>query len=87
MAMVLFAFRGSRPNAGTCTDSDNINVSSVVNPSNNIEENNNDSNNLEDDNLSCLENKIINEDNLSNFDSGLGPDNNKTLNIFGIAKK
>ena len=67
------AIRGSWPNVGTCTENDNINVSSDVDPSTNVEEN---------DNLSCLENKIINEDNLLNVDFTLGTDNNKTLNIF-----
>ena len=58
---------------GTCTENYNINVSSDVDPSTNVEEN---------DNLSCFENEIINEDNLSNVDSALGLDNDKTLNIF-----
>ena len=53
---VLAALMGSKPNAGTCTENDNINVSSVVNPSTNVEENNNDSDDQEDDNLSRLEN-------------------------------
>ena len=51
-------------------------------PSTNVEENNNYSDDQEDDNLSCPENELINEDNLSNVDSALGPDNDKTLNIL-----
>ena len=39
---VLTAPRGSRFSAGTCTESDNIIVSSDVNHASNIEENNND---------------------------------------------
>ena len=64
---------GSWPNVGTCTENYNINASSEVDPSTNVKEN---------DNLSCLENEIINEDNLLNVDFTLGPDNDKTLNIF-----
>ena len=75
------ALRGSRPNAGTCTENDNLNLSSNVNPSSNVEENYSDS--QEDDNLSYLENEIINDDNLPNVNSALGPDNDKTLNILG----
>ena len=37
----------------------------------------------DDYNLSCLENEIINEDNLSNVDPVLRLDNDKTLNILG----
>ena len=72
---------GSRPNAGTCTV--NVNVSSNVNPKTNVAENNTDSNDQEDDNISCLENKMINEINLFNVDSVLGLDNDKTFNILG----
>ena len=43
----------------------------------NVEENNNGSDGQEDDNLSCLENEIINQDNSSTVDSTLGLDNNK----------
>ena len=42
-----------------------------------------DSDDQEDDNLTCLENKIINEDNQSNVDSTLGLDKDKFLNILG----
>ena len=82
---VLAALSGSRPKEGTCAESDNANVSSYVNPTTNVEEM--DSDDREDDNLSCLENEIINEDNSSNVDSVLGLDNHKTLNIFGTGKK
>ena len=79
---ILAAPIGSRPNAGTCTKSYNVNVYSDVNPATNIEENNNDSDDQEGNNISCLENKIINEDNSSNVGSVLGLDNVKTLNIL-----
>ena len=79
---VLAAPRGNRSNAGTCTESDIVNVSSNVNPTTNAEENNNDSDQGEDNNISCLENKIIDEDNSSNLDSIWGLDNDKTLNIL-----
>ena len=46
--------RGSRANAGTCTKSDDANVSSDVNPVTNVEENINYSYDQEDDNISCL---------------------------------
>ena len=72
------------PDAGTCTESDNINVFSDVNPKTNVEENINDSDDQEDENISYLENKIVNENNSSNAaDSVLGLDNDKTLNILG----
>ena len=71
---VLADLIGSWPNVGTCPENDNINVSSDVDTPTNDEEN---------DNLSCLENKIIIEDNLFNVDFALRPDNDKTLNIFG----
>ena len=45
----------------------------------NVAENNNDK---EDDNISCPENKIINEDNLSNIDSVLELYSDKTFNIL-----
>ena len=77
---VLAALRCSRPNVGTCTENDGINVSSDVDPSTNVEENFSDG--QKDDNLSCHENIIINEDNLSNVDSALRPNNDKSLNIF-----
>ena len=48
----------------------------------NVAENNNDSNDEEDDNISCIENKIIIEDNSSNVDSVYGLDDDKTLNIL-----
>ena len=82
---VLAALRCSKPNEGICTKSDHLNVSSDFNPTTNVEEM--DSDDREDDNLSCLENEIINEDNSSNVDSVLGLDNHKTLNIFGTGKK
>ena len=41
-----------------------------------------DSDDQEDNNLSCLENEIINEDNSSTVDSTLRLDINKTLNIL-----
>ena len=72
---------GSRPDAGNCTKSDNVNVFSDVNFTTNAEEN--DSDDQEEDNISCLENKIINEDNSYILDSVLGLDNDKTLNILG----
>ena len=79
--LVSAAITGSKPNEGICTKSDNLNVLSDVNPTTNVEEM--DSDDREDDNLSCLENEIINKDNLFNVDSALGPDNNTTLNILG----
>ena len=60
---------GSRANAYTCSESDNVNVSSNVNPTTNVEEM--DSDHQEDEDLSCPENKIINENNLSYVDSVL----------------
>ena len=69
----------SRPIEGNCTESDNANVSSDINPTTNVDEL--DSDNEEDGNLSCLENEIINEVSSSNVDSALG--NDKTLNILG----
>ena len=54
---VLVAPSGSRRNAGTCTESDNANVSGDGNPSTNVEEMDNDD--QEDDNLSCSEDEII----------------------------
>ena len=81
---VLATPRGSRPNAGTCTESNNVNVFSDVNLTTNVEKN--DSDNQEDDNYSCLEIDIINDDNLSNVVnvvSVLGLDSDKTLNILG----
>ena len=71
---VLAALIGSWPNAGTCPENDNINVSSDVDTPTNDEEN---------DNLSCLETEIINEDNLFNVDSDMGLDNDITFNILG----
>ena len=71
---VLAAFKGRRPNAGTCTENYNTNVFSDVDPSTNVEEN---------DYLSCHENEWINEDNFFNVDSALGLDNGKPLNILG----
>ena len=38
---VLATPSGRRPNTGTCTESDNVNVSSDVNPSTDVAENNN----------------------------------------------
>ena len=58
---VLAGLSGSRPNEGTCTESDNANVASDVYPTTNVDEM--DGDDQEDDNLSCLENEIINEDN------------------------
>ena len=40
----------------------------------------------EDDNISCLQNKIVNEDNSSNVEYVLGLDNDKTLDILGQEK-
>ena len=40
---VLAAAGGSRPNTGTCTENDDVNVSSDFNPKINVEGNNNDS--------------------------------------------
>ena len=77
---VLATLRGSRPNTGTCTENDNINVSSNVDSSINDEEN--DSDTQEDDDLSCLENETMNENNLSNVDSASGPDNDKIFIIL-----
>ena len=70
---VLATLRGSWHNVGTCTEYYNINISSDVDPSTNLEEN---------DNLSCLENEINNEDNLFDVDSAWRLDNDKTLNIL-----
>ena len=61
--------RGSRPNAGTCTE--NVNVSSHVNPSTNVEYNDRDD---QEDYISCFENEVINEGNSSNVDSVCGLD-------------
>ena len=36
-ASVLAAHRGGRPNAGTCTEIDDVNLSRDVNPTNNVE--------------------------------------------------
>ena len=63
-------------------ENDNIDVPNNVIPSTDVEDNDNGSDGQEDDNLSCPENEIINEDNLSNVDSAVGPDNEKTLNIL-----
>ena len=82
---VLAAISGSRPNEGICTESDNANVTSDVNPTTNIDKM--DSDDQEDNNLSCLENLIFNEDNSSTVDSGLGLDSDKTLNILGQKRK
>ena len=79
--LVLAALSGSMPNED---QSDNLNVSRDVNPTTNVEEM--DGDDREDDNLSCLENEIINEDNSSNVDSVLGLDNDKTYNIFRTGK-
>ena len=84
---ILAAPNGSRPNAGNCTENDNINVFSDVDPSTNVEENHNDSNDQENDNLSCLENEMVNENSLFHVDSALGLDNDKTLHIIGQEKK
>ena len=46
----------------TCTESDNANVTSDAYPTTNVDETDDDQ---EDDNLSCLENEIINEANSS----------------------
>ena len=48
----------------------------------NVVENYNDSDDQEDDNISCLENKIINKDNSSNVDSVFEPVNDKTFHIL-----
>ena len=82
---ILVASNGSRPNAGTYTESDKINVSSDCNPTINVEEM--DSDYQEDDNLSSLKNEIINENNSSFVHSVLGLDNDKTLNILGQERK
>ena len=60
--------QGQQAQGGTCTESDNVNVFRVINPTTNVEENNNDSDDQENDNISCLENKII-ENNSSDVDS------------------
>ena len=52
----------------------------------NVAEHNNDSDDQEDDNISCLENKIIKENNSSNVDSVQGLDSDKTLNILAQEK-
>ena len=52
----------------------------------NVVENYNDSDDQEDDNISCLENKIIKENNSSNVDSVQGMDSDKTLNILAQEK-
>ena len=69
---------GRWPNVDTCTENDNIFLTSDIDLPTNVEEN---------DNLSCIENMIINEDNLLNVDFALGLDNDKTLNIFGQERK
>ena len=48
----------------------------------NTTENNDESDDQEDDNISCLENKIINEDKSSNVDFVFRLDNDKTLNMY-----
>ena len=58
-------------------------ISSDVNPTTNVEENNNDSDDQDNDNICCLVNKIINEDNSFDVDSIKEIDNDKTLNILG----
>ena len=60
------ALSSSRPNAGICTETDNANVWCDVNSITNVEKM--DSDDQDDDNLSCLENELINEDNSSNFE-------------------
>ena len=47
---VLAAISSSRPNEGTCTESDNTNVTSDVNPTTDVDEL--DTDNQKDDNLS-----------------------------------
>ena len=75
---VLAALTGRWANVGNCTENDNINVSSDIYLPTNVKEN---------DNLSCIGNRIINEDNLLNVDFALGLDNDKTLNILGQERK
>jgi len=71
---VLAALRGCWPIVGACSENDNIHLSNDIDLPTNVEEN---------DNLSFIENIIINDDNLLYVDFALGPDNDKTLNIFG----
>ena len=71
---------GSRSNAGTCTESNNVNVSSNVNPATDVEEMGSDY--QEDNNLSCFENELFNEDSSSNVVSVLGLYNDKKFNIL-----
>ena len=59
---VLAVLSGSKRKEGTCIESDNANLSYDVNPLTNVEEMNSDD--QEGDNLSCLQNEIINEDSL-----------------------
>ena len=72
------ALTGCWRNVGTCSENDNINLSNDIDLQINIEENSN---------LSCIENRIINDDNLLNVDFALGLDNDTTLNIFGEERK
>ena len=72
---LLAAPTGSRSDAGTFIVSDNVNVSSDVNPTTNSVEN---GWWWSGRSLSCLENEIIEEDNSSNVDSVLELDNDKT---------
>ena len=77
---VFVALSGSRPNGGTCTESDNENVTSDANLTTNVD--GMDRDDQGDNNLSCLKNEIINEDKSSTVDSALGLDNDKTSNIL-----
>ena len=69
---------GCWPNIGARSENDNINLSNDIDLPNAAEEN---------DNLSCIENRIIKDNNLLNVDFALEPDNDKTLNIFGEERK
>ena len=61
--------------------SDNANVTSDVDRITNVDEM--DFDDHEDNNLSCLENEIVNENNLSNVDSALVLNNYKTFKFLG----
>ena len=67
-----------KKDVGACSENDNINLSNDIDLPSNVEEN---------ENLSSIENIIINDDNLLNVDFTLGPDNDKTLDIFGEGRK
>ena len=72
------AFTGCWHNVDACSENDSINLSSDIDLPNNVEEN---------DRLSCIQNRIINDNNSLDVDFALGPDNDTILNIFGGERK